>query len=125
MLFGTFVGYVHGNPKIVDGEYGRYFEFRFKAPMYGGKDKRQTLFCDGKIWGKKIEYAEKVIVEGAAITVLGEMSNIRTFGAEGAEPMFAASVNVSSYSVPSERKINETAVMAAIKSANLTDDIPF
>lgn len=124
MFSATAQGYLTQDPKIVDGEYGRYMDVQLRAKLYGGKD---AIFLSGRVFGKKIEVCEKYFFKGGAVTLLVGIRKFRTFQMRDGSNAFAADCDIFDFSIPpSDNQVrqNTQAAVAGFDGGD-DDEIPF
>ena len=62
----TVTGFVTGDPKVEEGDYGKTCSINLRFKTANGK---QTHYLTGKIYGRRIEVAQKYIHDSDQITV--------------------------------------------------------
>jgi single-stranded DNA-binding protein len=131
MLAITASGYVTGEVKVQDGEYGRSATLGIRCKTGNGK---QTHFVNAVFYGKKIETAQKYLEDGRQVTVVGTVKSIMQKKKKDGTEYVAMYVDVQEFTLP-EMKSSEESYAAASRSrkavasipdqANEDDDIPF
>jgi len=73
MLTITASGFITGEPKVEDTEYGKRATVTIRSKTTNGK---QTHYINAVFYGKKIDIASKYMADGRQITIIGGVRNI-------------------------------------------------
>lgn len=125
MLGITASGYVTGELKINDGEYGRNAVIGVRCKTSNGK---QTHYVNAVFYGKKIEVAQKYLQDGRQITVFGTVKSILPKQRKDGTDFAALYVDVQEFTLP-EMKSSEEGYADASRSrkaiAKMDEEVPF
>lgn len=72
-ITAVFDGYVASNPKLEDGDYGRYIEVTLKVSIVG----KEVHYVTARFYGKKIKPVQDYVRNGDYMTMSGCVSSIR------------------------------------------------
>lgn len=125
MLAITANGYVTGELKINDGEYGKNAVIGVRCKTSSGK---QTHYVNAVFYGKKIELAQRFLEDGRQVTIVGSIKNILHKQRKDGTDFAAIYVDVQEFSLP-EMKSSEEGYSEASRSrkavAKMDDEVPF
>jgi single-stranded DNA-binding protein len=126
MLAITASGYVTGELKVQDGDYGKSGILGIRCKSSNGK---QTHFVNAVFYGKRIETAQKYLEDGRQVTVVGTIKSIVPKKKKDGTDYVAMYVDVQEFTLP-EMKSSEEGYASASRSrkavANIEDeDVPF
>ena len=126
MISITAHGYVTGEVKVQDGDYGKSGVLGIRCKAGNGK---QTHFVNAVFYGKRIETAQKYLEDGRQITIVGSVKSILPKEKKDGTKYVAMYVDVQDFTLP-EMKSSEEGYSSAARSrkavANIEDeDIPF
>lgn len=119
MLSLTASGYVTGEVKIQDGDYGRTGVLGIRCKSANGK---QSHFVNAVFYGKKIEVAQKYMEDGRQVTVVGSIKNIIPKEKKDGTKYVSIYMDVSEFTLP-EVKSSEESYSAAARSRKNVDEI--
>jgi single-stranded DNA-binding protein len=74
MIFITATGYVTGDPKIQDGDYGKNITVSVRCKCKNTKQPAQ--YVNAVFYGKTIEVIQKYVEDGRQVTVAGAVKSI-------------------------------------------------
>lgn len=120
MLSITANGYVTGEVKVQDGEYGRNGVVGIRCKTGNGK---QSHYVNAVFYGKKIETAQKYLEDGRQVTVVGSIKSIAPKKKKDGTDYVAMYVDVQEFSLP-EMKSSEEGYAAANRSRKAVASIP-
>lgn len=125
MLAITANGYVTGELKINDGEYGKNAVIGVRCKTSSGK---QTHYVNAVFYGKKIELAQRFLEDGRQVTIVGSIKTILPKQRKDGTDFAAIYVDVQEFSLP-EMKSSEEGYSEASRSrkavAKMDDEVPF
>ena len=126
MLAITANGYVTGELKIQDGDYGKSAVLGIRCKSGNGK---QTHFVNAVFYGKKIDLAQRFLEDGRQVTVVGSMKNIVGKQRKDGTDYVAMYVDVQEFSLPEIKSSEEGYSDAARSRKNVAsvdaDEVPF
>lgn len=125
MLALTANGYVAGELKINDGEYGKSATLGIRCKTGNGK---QVHYVNAVFYGKKIEVAQKFLEDGRQVTVVGTIKSILPKQRKDGTDFCAVYLDVQEFTLP-EMKSSEESYSNASRSrkavASMDDEVPF
>jgi single-stranded DNA-binding protein len=124
MLSITANGYVTGEIKVQDGEYGRSATLGIRCKTGNGK---QTHYVNAVFYGKKIELAQRFLEDGRQVTVVGSIKSVLPKKKKDGTDFVAMYVDVQEFSLP-EMKSSEEGYSDAARSRKAVaeiDEVPF
>lgn len=74
MIFITATGYVTGDPKIQDGDYGKNITVSVRCKCKNTK--QPTQYINAVFYGKTIEVIQKYVEDGRQVTIAGAVKSI-------------------------------------------------
>lgn len=127
MLAITANGYVTGQLKINDGDYGRNAVIGVRCKSGNGK---QTHFVNAVFYGKKIELAQRFLEDGRQVTIVGSIKNIVPKKDRNNMDFVAMYVDVQEFTLPEIRSSEEGYAGAsrsrqAVASVASEEEVPF
>jgi len=118
MLAITANGYVTGELKIQDGDYGKSAVLGIRCKSGNGK---QTHFVNATFYGKKIETVTKFMEDGRQVTLVGSVKNIAQKKKKDGTEYVAVYMDATDFTIP-ERQGQE---MPSRSQAPAADEMPF
>ena len=119
MLSITAHGYVTGELKVQDGDYGKSGVLGIRCKSGNGK---QTHFVNAVFYGKRIEVAQKYLEDGRQVTVVGSVKSIVSKEKKDGTKYVAMYVDVQEFTLP-EIKSSEESYSAAARSRKAVSNI--
>ena len=93
-------GYVTGEVKVEDTEYGRRGTISIRSKTTNGK---QRHYVNGSIYGKKIETAAKFMEDGRQVSLIGSVKNIVPKKNKDGSDYVAIYMDVTDFTIPENR----------------------
>lgn len=125
MLALTANGYVTGEVKVQDGEYGKSAVLGVRCKSLNGKE---THYVNAVFYGKKIELAQKYLEDGRQVTIVGSIRSIRPKKKKDGTEYVAMYLDVQEFSLPEMKSSEEgyaTAARARKNVSEIEDDVAF
>lgn len=93
----TATGYVTGEVKIEDGEYGKRGILTIRARTATGK---QTHFINATFYGKKIDVVQKYMEDGRQVAVSGVVKNMMGKKSKNGDDYCSIYMDCTDFSLP-------------------------
>lgn len=120
MLAITASGYVTGEVKIQENDYGKSGVLGIRCKTGNGK---QTHYVNAVLYGKKIETAQKYLEDGRQVTVVGTVKSVMPKKKKDGTEYVAMYVDVQEFTLP-EMKSSEEGYASAARSRKAVASIP-
>ena len=126
MLAITANGYVTGELKVQDGDYGRNAILGIRCKSGSGKE---THFVNAVFYGKKIDLAQRFLEDGRQVTIVGSVKSIKPKKRKDGTDFVAMYVDVQEFSFPEAKSSEESYSDATRSRRNVAqsdaDEVPF
>jgi single-stranded DNA-binding protein len=115
MLTITASGFITGEPKVEDGEYGKRATVTIRAKTTNGK---QTHYINAIFYGKRIETVTRYMADGRQVSIVGAVKAI--MGKKKKDGTEYSSVYMDAYDFTLPEKLDSDPGQASSSS-----DVPF
>ena len=97
MLTITASGFITGEPKVEDTEYGKRATVTIRSKTTNGK---QTHFINAVFYGKRIETVSKYMADGRQVTIIGSVKQISGKKKQDGTDYSSIYMDASDFSLP-------------------------
>jgi single-stranded DNA-binding protein len=115
----TATGFITGEVKVEDGQYGKRGMFTLRARSGNGKD---THYVNVNVYGKKIDVAQKYMLDGRQVTVSGSVKSVLGKKRKDGTDYCAFYLDCNEFSLPERMNSEER---PAPNRAAAEEEIPF
>jgi single-stranded DNA-binding protein len=111
-------GYVTGEVKVNDSDYGKNATVSIRSKTTNGK---QTHFINANFYGKRIDTALKYMEDGRQVTIVGTVKSISPKKKKDGTDYVAVYMDATDFSLPE----NQGQEMPSRRAAPASDEMPF
>lgn len=114
-------GFVTGEVKVEDGEYGKRATVSIRSKTTNGK---QTHYVNATFYGKRIDTVVKYMEDGRQVTIIGSVKTITPKKKKDGTDYVAIYMDGNDFSLPERQSGNESYRPKSNNSAS-EDDVAF